>query len=52
MKQEQLSRGEKRVDMHLSTLQRTVKAMGGEVILTAQFPDGAPVRLIGFEAID
>jgi len=26
--------------------------MGEELILTAQFPDGAPVRLIGFEAID
>jgi hypothetical protein len=38
--------------MHLSTLQRTVRAMGGELILTAQFPDGAAVRLIGFASID
>jgi DNA-binding XRE family transcriptional regulator len=52
VKQEQVSRSEKRADMHLSTLQRTVRAMGGELILTAQFPDGVPVRLIGFEAID
>jgi DNA-directed RNA polymerase specialized sigma subunit len=52
VKQEQVSRGEKRADMHLSTLQRTVRAMGGELILTAQFPDGAPVRLTGFASID
>ena len=52
VKQEQVSRSEKRADMHLSTLQRTVRAMGGELILTAQFPDGAPVRLIGFSSID
>jgi DNA-binding XRE family transcriptional regulator len=52
VKQEQVSRSEKRADMHLSTLQRTVRAMGGELILTAQFPEGAPVRLIGFGVID
>jgi DNA-binding XRE family transcriptional regulator len=52
VKQEQVSRSEKRADMHLSTLQRTVRAMGGELILTAQFPDGAPVRLVGFTSID
>jgi DNA-binding XRE family transcriptional regulator len=52
VKQEQVSRSEKRADMHLSTLQRTVRAMGGELILTAQFPDGAPVRLTGFASID
>ena len=51
VKQEQVSRSEKRADMHLSTLQRTVRAMGGELILTAQFPDGAPVRLIGFASM-
>ena len=52
VKQEQVSRSEKRADMHLSTLQRTVKAMGGELILTAQFPDGAPVRIIGFASME
>jgi hypothetical protein len=52
MKQEYVSRSEKRADMYLSTLQRTVRAMGGELNLTAQFPDGSRVRLIGLEAID
>jgi DNA-binding XRE family transcriptional regulator len=52
VKQEQVSRSEKRADMHLSTLQRTVRAMGGELILTARFPDGAPVRLTGFASMD
>ena len=46
--QEQVSRLEKRADIHLSTLQRSVKAMGGELSLIAQFPDGAPVKLTGF----
>lgn len=52
VKQEQVARSEERADMHLSTLQRTVGAIGGELILTAQFPDGAPVRLIGFVSMD
>lgn len=38
VKQEQVSRSEKRADMHLSTLQRTVRAMGGELILRARSP--------------
>jgi DNA-binding XRE family transcriptional regulator len=48
VKQEQVSRIEKRTDLHLSTLKRSVEALGGELILTAKFPDGAPVRLTGF----
>jgi DNA-binding XRE family transcriptional regulator len=48
VKQEQISRIEQRSDMHLSTLRRHVEAMGGELILTAKFPDGAPVKLTGF----
>lgn len=52
VKQEQISRIEKRTDMHLSTLKRTVEAMGGQLILTAQFPDGAPVRLTGLAELD
>jgi len=48
VKQEQVSRIEKRADLHLSTLKRAIEAMGGELILTAKFPDGAPVRLTGF----
>jgi DNA-binding XRE family transcriptional regulator len=48
VKQEQISRMEKRTDMHLSTLRRQIEAMGGELILTAKFKDGGPVRLTGF----
>lgn len=48
VKQEQVSRFEKRADIHLSTLKRSVEAMGGTLTLIAQFPDGAPVKLTGF----
>ena len=43
--QDSVSRLEKRSDLLLSTLRRTVKAMGGEVRIVAQFPDRAPVVL-------
>ena len=46
--QEQVSRSEKRADIHLSTLKRSVEAMGGTLTLVAQFPDGPAVRLTGF----
>jgi DNA-binding XRE family transcriptional regulator len=51
VKQEQVSRIEKRSDIHLSTLMRHVEAMGGELIVTAKFPDGAPVKLTGFAGL-
>jgi DNA-binding XRE family transcriptional regulator len=51
VKQEQVSRIEKRSDIHLSTLMRHVEAMGGELIITAKFPDGAPVKLTGFAGL-
>jgi DNA-binding XRE family transcriptional regulator len=51
VKQEQISRIEKRSDIHLSTLMRHVEAMGGELIVTAKFPDGAPVKLTGFAGL-
>lgn len=35
-----VSRMLRREDMHVSTLREVVKAMGGELRLTAQFPDG------------
>lgn len=41
--QDGVSRLEKRSDLLLSTLQKTVKAMGGEVRIVAEFPDRAPV---------
>ena len=43
--QDSVSRLEKRSDLLLSTLRKTVKAMGGEVRIVAQFPDRAPVVL-------
>jgi hypothetical protein len=35
-----VSKLERRADMYVSTLQSFVKAMGGELKITAQFPDG------------
>lgn len=43
--QDSVSRLEKRSDLLLSTLRKTVKAMGGEVRIVAEFPDRAPVLL-------
>lgn len=45
--QDSVSRLEKRSDLLLSTLQKTVKAMGGNLSLVAEFPDRAPVVLSG-----
>ena len=35
-----MSKLERRADMHVSTLQSFVKAMGGELKITARFPEG------------
>lgn len=43
--QDSVSRLEKRSDLLLSTLRKTVKAMGGDVRILAQFPDRPPVIL-------
>lgn len=43
--QDSVSRLEKRSDLLISTLRRTVKAMGGDVRIVAEFPDRAPVVL-------
>jgi DNA-binding XRE family transcriptional regulator len=48
VKQEQVSRAEQRRDAHISTLKRTIEAMGGELIVMAHFPDAKPIRIIGF----
>ena len=37
---------EKRKDPRLSTMQRTVAAMGGQLTMIATFPDQEPVALI------
>jgi DNA-binding XRE family transcriptional regulator len=45
--QDGVSRLEKRTDLLLSTLQKTVKAMGGNLSLVAEFPDRPPIVLSG-----
>ena len=51
VKQHSISRLEQRSDMLLSTLREYVGKMGGELVLTAQFPDREPVRIRGFADI-
>jgi len=46
--QDSVSRLEKRSDLLLSTLRKTVEAMGGSLSLVAQFQDRQPVILSGF----
>ena len=43
--QDSVSRLEKRSDLLLSTLRKTVEAMGGNLSLVAEFPDRRPVVL-------
>jgi len=43
--QDSVSRLEKRSDLLLSTLRKTVRAMGGDVRIIAEFPNRAPVLL-------
>lgn len=51
VKQHSISRLEQRSDMLLSTLRDYIGKMGGELELTARFPDRAPVRIKGFADI-
>jgi DNA-binding XRE family transcriptional regulator len=48
--QKQISEIEKRTDMHISTLRRSIEAMGGTLALVAEFPDRKPVKLSGIKA--
>jgi DNA-binding XRE family transcriptional regulator len=48
--QDSVSRLEKRSDLLLSTLRKTIKAMGGNLTLIAEFPDRPPVALSGILA--
>jgi len=45
--QDDVSRLEKRSDLLLSTLRKTVEALGGSLSLVAEFPDRGPVVLSG-----
>jgi uncharacterized protein YehS (DUF1456 family) len=47
MKQDGISRLEKRSDMLISTLSKYISAMGGSLKLMAEFPDRAPVEIHG-----
>ncbi len=50
--QKQISDLEKRTDMHISTLRRSIEALGGTLSLVAEFPDRAPVMLAGIASLD
>jgi len=50
--QDGVSRLEQRSDLLLSTLRKTVEAMGGTLSLVAQFPDRPPVVLSGLGSDD
>ena len=47
VEQPSIAKMEKRTDMYLSTLRNLVKAMGGDLVVTAKFPDGE-VRINNF----
>jgi hypothetical protein len=50
--QEGVSKIEKRSDLLISTLRKTIKAMGGKLSLVAEFPDRDPVILSGISEYD
>ena len=51
VKQANVSKIERRTDMYISTLRSYVEAMGGELEITAKFPQGE-VKIKQFEIID
>ena len=51
MKQDGISKLEKRSDMLISTLNKYIKGMGGTLKLMAEFPDRAPVEIHGIAEI-
>lgn len=51
LNQATISKLERRTDMYLSSLRRFVEAMGGELEISAQFPDGR-VRIQLLEDLD
>ena len=50
--QDGVSRLEKRTDLLLSTLRKSVEAMGGRLSLIAEFPDRDPVLLSGITSVE
>lgn len=51
IKQDGISRLERRSDMLLSTLRNHIHAMGGELKIMAEFPNRPPVELKGLQDI-
>jgi DNA-binding XRE family transcriptional regulator len=47
VEQPSIAKMEKRTDMYLSTLRNLVQAMGGDLVVTAKFPEGE-VRINNF----
>jgi transcriptional regulator with XRE-family HTH domain len=47
-----VSKLEKRADLMISTLRKTVEAMGGSLSLVAEFPDREPVVLSGIAEVE
>ena len=52
IKQENVSRIERRSDLLISTLSDYLAAMGGKLNLVAEFPDRPPVTLAGIADLD
>jgi DNA-binding XRE family transcriptional regulator len=50
--QDGVSRLERRTDLLLSTLRKSVEAMGGSLSLIAEFPDRAPVTLSAISRVE
>jgi transcriptional regulator with XRE-family HTH domain len=51
IRQANVSKMERRLDMRVSTLREVIEAMGGELRITAHFPD-AEYRIDGFEGAE
>jgi len=50
VKQPAIAKMERRADMYISTLRSHIEAMGGELEITARFPDGA-VKITNFSQL-
>jgi predicted XRE-type DNA-binding protein len=50
VQQPAVAKMERRTDMYISTLRSHIRAMGGELEITARFPDGA-VKITNFSQI-
>jgi transcriptional regulator with XRE-family HTH domain len=50
--QDGVSRLERRTDLLLSTLRKSVEAMGGSLSLIAEFPDREPVTISGIASVE